>query len=103
MNNQSLQDTQSFYNMSVEYLDRLPYIERYAFFGAFRSSVSNVGTNSTMLTAGGILTNIGRWYLSRTGSGVDPSSTDSGSLATLTWGVGLSSLLFAFVTVVLVV
>lgn len=103
LNNQSLRDTQVFYNMSAEYLDRLPYIERYSFFGAFRSSVSNVGANATMLSVGGRLTDIGRWYLGRAGNGVDPKSTDSGSPAPgRRWAV-LSSLVLAFFVMILVI
>lgn len=89
--------------MSAEYLDRLPYIERYSFFGAFRSSVSNIGTNATMLSVGGRLTDIGKWYLGRVGNGVDPNSTDSGSPAPESWWVVLSSLVLAFLVIILVV
>lgn len=38
----SLDDSISFYNQATDYLDRLPYIGRYSYFGAFRSDVSNV-------------------------------------------------------------
>jgi hypothetical protein len=38
-------------------------IERYAYFGAFRSDVSNVGPDAAMLTQDGKLTDIGSWYL----------------------------------------
>ncbi|KAG6353295.1 hypothetical protein INS49_007536 [Diaporthe citri] len=103
LNNQSLRDTQVFFKMSAEYLDRLPYIERHSFFGAFRSSVSNVGTNATMLSVGGRLTDIGRWYLGRVGNGVDPNSTDSGSQAPgRRWAVP-SSLVLVFLAIILVV
>lgn len=77
--NQDLPTTQAFFNQSVEYMDRLPYLERYSIFAAFRSSVSNVGPNAAMLSAGGQLTDIGVWYLGRSGKGVDPSSTVSAS------------------------
>ena len=39
------------------------YVERYFYFGSFRSSVSNVGPNATMLTERGKLTDIGAVYL----------------------------------------
>lgn len=71
-NDQPLQATQSFYNTSTEYLDRLSYLERYSLFGAFRADVSNIGSNATMLSNGGQLTDIGLWYLGRNGSGVAP-------------------------------
>lgn len=74
LNDQDLPSTQSFYNTSAEYMDRLDSVGRYSLFGAFRSSVSNVGPNAAMLSAGGRLTDIGAWYLGRPATGVDPSS-----------------------------
>lgn len=38
-------------------------ITHYSYFGAFRSSVSNVGPNAAMLTQDGKLTSIGSWYM----------------------------------------
>ncbi|PVH97277.1 glycoside hydrolase family 128 protein, partial [Periconia macrospinosa] len=58
-----LEDTQRMFKMSVALLDRWPAVERYAYFGAFRSDVSNVGPNAAMLTEGGLLTDIGSWYM----------------------------------------
>lgn len=69
---QPLDVTKSFYQEGTAYLDRLPSIERYAIFGAFRSDVSNVGPNAAMLSDKGQLTDIGLWYLGRKGSGVPP-------------------------------
>lgn len=89
--------------MSAEYLDRLPYIERYSFFGAFRSSVSNVGINATMLSAGGRLTEIGRWYLGRAGDGVGPDLADSESQTPMLRCAVLSSLALAFLVMILAV
>lgn len=74
LNDQDLAATQSFYNSSAEYMDRLDYVGRYSLFGAFRSSESNVGPNAAMLSAGGRLTDIGAWYLGREATGVAPSS-----------------------------
>lgn len=59
----SLPDSQRFYNTSAEYFDRLDYVERYSYFGAFRSDRSNVGANAAFLTQDGDLTDIGSWYL----------------------------------------
>lgn len=59
----NLNDTQSFFNSSAEYFDRLTYVERYSYFGAFRSTASNVGPNVAMLDKKGALTSIGSWYL----------------------------------------
>ncbi|KAK3389587.1 glycosyl hydrolase catalytic core-domain-containing protein [Podospora didyma] len=72
--NEELEPTQAFYNISAEYFDRLPWVERYSLFGSFRSSVSNVGANAAMLSAGGQLTDIGAWYLGRPGTGVNPKT-----------------------------
>jgi Glycosyl hydrolase catalytic core len=65
--------------MSAEYFDRLPFVERYSLFGAFRSDVSNVGPNAAMLNKAGELTDIGAWYLGRQGTGVLPTSKKSGA------------------------
>lgn len=61
--NNELEATQEFFNSSMEYFDRMDYVERYSYFGAFRSDVSNVGGNSALLTEKGELTDIGSWYL----------------------------------------
>ncbi|KXX79392.1 Alkali-sensitive linkage protein 1 [Madurella mycetomatis] len=88
LDNQDLQATQAFYNMSAEYFDRLEYVERYSLFGAFRSDVSNVGPNAAMLSADGELTDIGAWYLGRQGTGINPDQgTSSGFRSALPHGV----------------
>lgn len=69
---QSLAVTKEFYQWATAWLDGLNFIERYAFFGAFRSDVSNVGPNAAMLSDQGGLTDIGLWYLGRNGSGEYP-------------------------------
>ncbi|KAF8461711.1 glycosyl hydrolase catalytic core-domain-containing protein [Kalaharituber pfeilii] len=79
---QELDVTQEFFNVTMEYLDRLEYVERYAWFGSFRSSVSNVGPNAAMLNEDGQLTDIGSWYLGGNGSGIVPSGQDSGTSGT---------------------
>lgn len=85
--NQDLQTTQAFYNMSAEYFDRLDVVERYSLFGAFRSDVSNVGPNAAMLSADGELTDIGAWYLGRQGTGIIPEQgTSSGFRSVLPQG-----------------
>ncbi|KAI1383788.1 glycoside hydrolase family 128 protein [Hypoxylon trugodes] len=73
-NDQDLATTQSFFNTSTEYLDRMDSVERYSYFGAFRSKVSNVGANAVMLNNNGQLTDIGSWYLGIGTKGVDPQS-----------------------------
>ena len=90
LDHQSLEATQSFFNSSTEYLDRLDYLERYSIFAAFRSDVSNVGPNATMLSAGGQLTDIGAWYLGRSATGVKPTDTKSsgaGAISPHGWNV----------------
>jgi hypothetical protein len=74
-NNDTLTNTQSFFNSSASYFDRLPYVERYSYFGSFRSDVSNVGPNAAMLTSDGKLTDIGSWYLGGAATNNIPSST----------------------------
>lgn len=61
--NADLTTTETFYNQSSEYFDRMENITHYSYFGAFRSDVSNVGPNAAFLTQNGKLTNIGSWYL----------------------------------------
>ena len=78
LNDASLSDTQRFFNTSAEYFDRLDYIERYSYFGSFRSSVSNVGPNAAMLDQKGRLTDIGSWYLGGAATNNVPSSSDAG-------------------------
>jgi len=73
--NQTLSDTQDFFNQSTEYFDRLSYVERYSYFGAFRSPVSNVGPNVAMLTQNGQLTDIGSWYLGGAATNNIPGSS----------------------------
>ncbi|OLN87536.1 Alkali-sensitive linkage protein 1-like protein 3 [Colletotrichum chlorophyti] len=77
---QDLEATQTFYNTSAEYFDRIDYIERYTYFGAFRSKTSNVGPNASFLNNDGNLTDIGSWYLGFGATGVNPQS-GSGSAA----------------------
>ncbi|KAF8542067.1 glycosyl hydrolase catalytic core-domain-containing protein [Trichophaea hybrida] len=72
--NASLEETQKFFNSSVEYLDRLDYVKRYSWFGSFRSDVSNVGPNVAMLDNKGELTDIGAWYIGRKATGHKPQS-----------------------------
>jgi Glycosyl hydrolase catalytic core len=78
LNNDTLANTQGFFNTSAEYFDRISYIERYSYFGAFRSSVSNVGPNVAMLTQNGQLTDIGSWYLGGAATNNIPSATGFG-------------------------
>lgn len=52
-------------------------IGKYAWFGAFRSDVSNVGPNVTFLDSNGELTDIGSWYLGGGATGNIPSTNAS--------------------------
>ncbi|KAI9828240.1 MAG: hypothetical protein M1826_006066 [Phylliscum demangeonii] len=60
---EQLAPSQSFSSMSAEYFDRLDYVDRYSYFGSFRSSVSNVGPNAAMLTQDGKITDLGAAYV----------------------------------------
>ncbi|KAI9865826.1 MAG: hypothetical protein M1824_000086 [Vezdaea acicularis] len=99
--NSPLKDTQGFFNTSEEYFDRIDYIERYSYFGAFRSSVSNVGPNAAFLTQDGKLTDIGSWYLGRAATGNVPKGAAPSSLGNpLTgWALGLVGLVLGCVLV----
>jgi hypothetical protein len=77
--NEDLSETQSYYNTTIDYLERLPGLARYSYFGSFRSSVSNVGPNVAMLNSQGNLTAIGSSYLGGPFSGAIP---DAGSAST---------------------
>ncbi|KAF2478030.1 uncharacterized protein BDR25DRAFT_275706 [Lindgomyces ingoldianus] len=78
--NQELRVTQEFYNISTQWFDRMEIITHYSYFGAFRSDVSNVGPNATMLTQKGELTDIGSWYLGGVATNNIPKS-DAGQIA----------------------
>ena len=99
-----LSDSQEFYNESSQYFDRIEcvfssphtwnmklttycsYIERYSYFGAFRSSVSNVGPDAAMLTQNGALTDIGSWYLGGSATGNIPESAGT-RMTTTSWSL----------------
>jgi hypothetical protein len=70
----SLQQSQDFFNASAKFMDSVDYIERYSYFGAMRSNVSNVGKNAAMLSADGKLTSIGSWYLGGAATNNIPST-----------------------------
>lgn len=77
--NEKLDWTQDFFNTTAEYFDRLDYVERYSYFGSFRSSKSNVGPNAAMLDQDGQLTDIGSLYLGGNLTGRVPSLKTTGS------------------------
>lgn len=79
-------DSQIYYNQSADYFDRLDYVGRYSYFGAFRSSVANVGPNAAFLNKDGQLTDIGSWYTGLGAAGVNP---DSAGAEFANWRVGL--------------
>ena len=70
-------------------MDRLESVERYSYFGSFRSDISNVGHNAAMLTQDGELTDIGSWYLGKAATGNIPKASAAiGRLRITKWGVG---------------
>ncbi len=69
--NEEPEATQLFFNKSLAYFDKADIIQRYSMFGAFRSSVSNVGPHGAMLDPYGNLTDIGSWYLGGNATGTD--------------------------------
>ncbi|KAH8678946.1 glycosyl hydrolase catalytic core-domain-containing protein [Tricladium varicosporioides] len=87
--NQTLAATQDFFNMSAEYFDRLTYVERYSWFGTFRTEVSNVGPNAAFLNNQGKLTDMGAWYLGKASTGVQPGGASSAATKASVAGLGL--------------
>jgi len=85
--NSTLNATQTYYNETIPWLDKLAWVQRYSWFGAFRSPVSNIGPNATFLDARGNLTDVGAWYLGRQATGNVPSAVaipvSAGVLASL--------------------
>ncbi|KAL1842110.1 hypothetical protein VTJ49DRAFT_5989 [Mycothermus thermophilus] len=73
---QNLSTTQQYFNESLAYLEGHEAVERYSWFGAFRSTVSNVGPNMAMLDPWGNLTDIGSWYLGGEATGTPAMPND---------------------------
>jgi hypothetical protein len=80
----TLQATESMFNSSIPWLDGLSWVERYAWFGSFRSTDSNLGPNATMLNAQGGLTQLGNQYLNVAPSASSASTTSSRTTAAAT-------------------
>lgn len=78
-NDQDLVTSQEFFNASLTYLDSSDIVERYSYFGSFRSDVSNVGPNVAMLDPYNRLTDIGSWYLGGNATGNLPTYSSGGS------------------------
>ncbi|KAF8852754.1 hypothetical protein BDZ45DRAFT_658771 [Acephala macrosclerotiorum] len=73
--------TEAFFNQSIALFDNDTTVERYSYFGAFRSSASNIGWNAPMLNEDGNLRNVGSWYLGGAwvGNGTTTTSTAAAS------------------------
>ncbi|EPS36592.1 hypothetical protein H072_9864 [Dactylellina haptotyla CBS 200.50] len=65
LDHQDVAPSQDFFNLTMEYFDRMDNVGRYSWFGSFRSDVSNVGPNAALLNEKGGLTYIGAWYLNK--------------------------------------
>lgn len=78
---QDLGPTQDFFKQTVDYFDKLDYIGRYSYFGAFRANKANVGPNAAFLSNGGQLTDIGSWYLGFGATGLSPQTGKSSTAA----------------------
>jgi hypothetical protein len=94
LSHQDLEPTQSFFNTTAEYFDRLDSVERYSYFGSFRSDVSNVGPNAAMLDNKGQLTDIGAWYLGMAATGNIPKAGAAPKVA-VSGGAVMATLLVA--------
>ncbi|KAH7309265.1 glycosyl hydrolase catalytic core-domain-containing protein [Rhexocercosporidium sp. MPI-PUGE-AT-0058] len=73
--------TEANFNQTIALFDNDTAIERYSYFGSFRSSDSGVGWNATMLDTMGDLTNIGSWYLGGGMVGAKTTTSSSSSPA----------------------
>jgi len=62
---QSAENTMGMMNQTLPYLDRLEYVEKYAWFGAFRTDDANewTGDGVALFDGGGGLTKLGALYL----------------------------------------
>jgi hypothetical protein len=95
LDNDTLTNTQSFFNQTAEYFDSLNQTTRYSYFGAFRSDVSNVGPNAAMLTQNGKLTDIGSWYLGGAATNNIPSLTGAAPREIVNFGIVAALAAFA--------
>ncbi|OAL44882.1 hypothetical protein IQ07DRAFT_615243 [Pyrenochaeta sp. DS3sAY3a] len=73
------EETRDFYGRSVRGMEGWANITRHAYFGAFRSDVSNIGPYAAMLTQDGELTDIGSWFLGGEATGNVPRVASSGT------------------------
>ncbi len=74
----SMSDTIAMMNQTLPWLDALSWVQRYAWFGGFRASESNIGPNATFLDNQGQLTELGRMYLGSQAKAV-PSVATTGA------------------------
>ncbi|KAF3937443.1 hypothetical protein ABW19_dt0209058 [Dactylella cylindrospora] len=100
LDHQDVGPTQDFFNMTMEYFDRMESVERYSWFGSFRSSVSNVGPNAALLNEDGGLTYIGAWYLNKD---AQQAASVTGSASSGAAVVGVSVLSFGVTAAIAVV
>jgi hypothetical protein len=61
--------------IGIERLTSHSNVTHYSYFGAFRSSVSNIGPNAAMLDASGKRTDIGSWYMGGVATNNIPQSS----------------------------
>lgn len=76
----NLSQTEICYNDSTAFLDAQPDVSRYAYFGSFRSTDSNIGPDAAMLDGDGHLTDIGNLYLGMPPTGNVPDVAAKGVL-----------------------
>ncbi|KAI1608758.1 glycosyl hydrolase catalytic core-domain-containing protein [Exophiala viscosa] len=79
----SATDTLSFMNESLTYLDRLSYVERYGWFGAFRTDDAGAFTGGgvSMFDNSGKLTELGATYLGGEADGFEEGQRSDASVA----------------------
>lgn len=98
----SATDTLTFMNDSLAYLDGLDYVERYAWFGAFRTTDANAWTGGgvSMFDGSGKLTALGATYLGGVTDGFEEGQSSAAAVAVVgVKGGSLAVLVFTFAVV----
>ncbi|KAK6400576.1 hypothetical protein LTR95_019292 [Oleoguttula sp. CCFEE 5521] len=91
---QSAAATTEFFNQSLSYFDRTPFVTHYSWFGAFRADVSNVGPNSALLTSKGKLTDMGVSYVGLTDAEAAKISGASTTTIFAGWTMAILAVMF---------
>jgi hypothetical protein len=88
-------------NQTLSYLDELDYVERYAWFGAFRADEANEWTGDavSLFDDDGGLTQLGALYLGGEGNGFTKGQKGEGAASGIHAQVGISIFWFLFAVI----